>query len=1371
MLIAALMRCICSILYLLCASTAFAQSDERPPLASPSNLHPSGQSALTPSREIDERETIIVRHSSPAILEDASLSIGRSATTKLSEQGLDVNANTLRKKATALRVRLDEEHRQFVRASERDENLRAHLRQSRVSHVKNIINASIIENAPHGTLGRLRSLGYKVESALTITASLATSVPAIGASQVWSETRDSDGNPITGRGVRVGVIDTGIDYTHPDFGSCSKDQFLAGACLRVKGGYDWVSNDRDPNDENLHGTHVASIIGANGTVKGVAPDVSLYSLRVLDAWGSGSSANVIRALEWATDPNDDGDFSDHLDVINLSLGSSFGTADTADSIATDNAVAAGIIVIAASGNSGPDAGSIGSPGAARQAITVGASLLNGTVADFSSRGPVHSGNAIISKPDLVAPGVSICAALRSGVSRPMCGDEAHTALSGTSMATPHIAGVAALIKQARPSISPTEVKTLLKATAKPLRDAVGAILSPYEQGAGVVAAMPAVQYALSAKLPPVAALVTGGTFYDDSVPIIGSADGSDFEEYRLSLIAPDGTEQTIATGTSPIRDTQFLSLDVGALPSGDYTLKLVVLADKQEAQTRSGITIRHLAISAPLSPREAPHGERVVHGNSGTIDILGRVNGRGLRNFSLTVCWDFAHESGCAPDAVTLNPDALVPISQGTLASIDISKIPFQRRGLYTVRLTANYEQRSSESVEEEFYLDPFMLRDYAPKLRCDQDTPCEDIGHQPLLADINGDGIPETIYSLSRHLHVVDRNGAPLPGWPKATDYSLLTPPSVGDLNGDGALEIIVQGYDYVSSSRVRGAIYAFAADGTPLPGWPSRFDENPSSMRRYVGDFLTVMDIDEDNAAEVLLSPFECLSFNASPCLTWTPPDISAVPENYRMFGGLAVGDLDNDGDKEIVSTLTNWSRWVRTGEEKSLVLVQDSTGTILSSTAVDSLIPTGPVITDVDGDGVKEFATYDRSNVTGRVSVVVRDITGSPLPGWTVNVPNLILGDIAFAASLIAADLDSNGSSEIAFQSDVDTHVVFYTQGQATARKPADYRLSGYGSLVAANIDSDAAPELLFVSRFYPHSFSSKDTALDPRVGLLALVAINDSLTVEHGFPILVPSSSGYLFPLAIGDIDGDRENEIVYPTTGEIVAFRTGGCSNATEAWPLERASQHRHASVTSSVELCSTGSKIFEECSRHSDHDLIDDCQDQCPLTSRLRPHPICGCSLDQSDPDKDGAPTCVDLCPQDPLKREPGACGCSKPETDANQDGVIDCGTVTGGFPRPTTKPRIVRRRPRYLKVFAPLTSGASEGSREVAICLKRRGARARCRATPSGTTVFKPAAGSYTVYYTWIYSNGSSFKSPSIKTRVTDRSATRRPTVTPRRP
>jgi hypothetical protein len=1065
----------------------------------------------------------------------------------------------------------------------------------------------------------------------------------------------------------------------------------------------------------------------------------------------------VRAIEWATDPNNDGDFSDHLDVINLSLGSSMGNADTADSLAADNASAAGVIVVAAAGNTGPDAETIGSPGAARQAITVGASSLNDTVAEFSSRGPVRSGDTVISKPDLVAPGVSICAALRAGASRATCGDANHAALSGTSMAAPHIAGVAALLKQARPSMSPVEAKVLLKATARSLRNSSGEALSPYEQGAGVVAALPAVQYAIADKLPPVATLATSGTLYSDSVSIVGSAEGSDFERYELFLIPSTGaTEQPIGSGAAPVRDAELAVLNVAALPSGDYTLKLVVHADNQVAQTTSAVSVRHVAIEAPLAPRGAPIGARVVHGSSNTIEVIGRVNGQTLKEYSLTVCWSFADEAGCAPQAITLNPNNSVPIMRGPLGTIDITKVPVLRRGLYAVRLTANYSEWPSESVSQEFYLDPFMLRDYAPALRCDQNAPCEYIGQQPLLADVTNDGIPETIYTLSRYLHVVNGDGAPLPGWPKATDHALLTPPSVGDLDGDGSVDILVQGYDYLSNSRVRGAIYAFSTNGVPLSGWPSRFDVNPSLMRRYLGDFLSVADIDGDSKAEVLLSPFECLSSNGAPCSSWTPPPLSTVPEGFRMFGGLAVGDLDNDGDNEVVSTLTDWARWIQTGEEKSLVLVQDSSGTVISSTSVNSLIPTGPLITDVDGDGIREIATYDRSNVTDRVSIVIRDITGAPLPGWTARVPNLIFGDIAFAASFIAADIDANGSTEIAFQSDIDTHVIFYGPGQASVRKPSDYRLSGYGSLVAANIDSDSAPELLFVSRYYPHSFSLTDSARDPRLGLLALVALNESLTLEKGFPILVPNSSGYLYPLAIGDIDGDNENEIAYPTIGEMIAFRTGGCANTTEPWPNERATPGRHA-VTSSIELCSAGSSLFGECSRHSDQDMIDDCQDQCPLTNRLQPHPLCGCSPDETDQDNDGVPNCVDLCPSDPLKQEPGVCGCFNPESDVDKDGTVDCGAALHSFSRPTTKPRIVRKRARYLKVRVPLSGGQSEGSTKVEVCLAKRGARPRCRTTTNGTAIFKPSPGSYTVYYRWLYSNGTSFQSPSRRTNISD--------------
>jgi hypothetical protein len=251
----------------------------------------------------------------------------------------------------------------------------------------------------------------------------------------------------TGRNVVVAVIDTGIDATHPA---------LAG---KVIGGYDFFNNDPDPADDHQHGTHVAGIIAATSSeVMGVAPGVSLLAYKVLDREGHGVMSNVIAALERAMDPNQDGDTSDRADIANLSLGS-VGHPNDPVSRAVDRAVAAGMVVCAAAGNEGANH-RIGSPAGATGAITVGASSIReGTLgmAYFSSRGP-STGNGAI-KPDLVGPGVMVLSTVPGGQFRP---------LSGTSMATPYVAGLAALLLELHPDWTPARIKSALVATALPL---------------------------------------------------------------------------------------------------------------------------------------------------------------------------------------------------------------------------------------------------------------------------------------------------------------------------------------------------------------------------------------------------------------------------------------------------------------------------------------------------------------------------------------------------------------------------------------------------------------------------------------------------------------------------------------------------------------------------------------------------------------------------------------------------------------------------------------------------------------------------------------------------------------------------------------
>ncbi|MDQ0350380.1 minor extracellular serine protease Vpr [Alkalibacillus filiformis] len=192
------------------------------------------------------------------------------------------------------------------------------------------------------------------------------SAPHIGADQAWDELG------YTGEGVTVAVIDTGVDYTHPD---------LEHAFGEYKG-WDFVDNNDDPQEtptddprgaSTNHGSHVAGTVAANGLIKGVAPDASLLAYRVLGPGGSGTTDNVIAGIEQA--------IIDGADVMNLSLGNTSNDPDFATSLALDTAMADGVVAVASNGNSGPADWTVGSPGTSRDAISVGATQLPYTLFD------------------------------------------------------------------------------------------------------------------------------------------------------------------------------------------------------------------------------------------------------------------------------------------------------------------------------------------------------------------------------------------------------------------------------------------------------------------------------------------------------------------------------------------------------------------------------------------------------------------------------------------------------------------------------------------------------------------------------------------------------------------------------------------------------------------------------------------------------------------------------------------------------------------------------------------------------------------------------------------------------------------------------
>jgi len=296
---------------------------------------------------------------------------------------------------------------------------------------------------------------------------LSDSVNQINAPDVWAQN-------ITGQNITVAVIDTGVDYTHPDLGNCTQ---INSSC-RVRGGYDYYNNDPDPQDDHSHGTHCAGIIAANGAIKGVAPDAKLLAYKVCDSSGNMCpDSAIISAIDAA--------ITEGAQIISISLAGyanpndGVGAVEYALNLANDFGVASTV----AAGNHGPGTGSLEAPSHAEKTISVG--KTNGvSMSSDSGRGPAAFGRA---KPDLVAPGATIystCPVNRGS----------YCTKSGTSMATPHVAGTIALLLQQNPNLTTDEIKKTIKQTATDINAHV------FSQGAGQINALNAINQKINASI-------------------------------------------------------------------------------------------------------------------------------------------------------------------------------------------------------------------------------------------------------------------------------------------------------------------------------------------------------------------------------------------------------------------------------------------------------------------------------------------------------------------------------------------------------------------------------------------------------------------------------------------------------------------------------------------------------------------------------------------------------------------------------------------------------------------------------------------------------------------------------------------------------
>lgn len=290
----------------------------------------------------------------------------------------------------------------------------------------------------------------------------------------------SDTQGLTGEGITIAILDTGIapmlDFTSPQ--------------NRILAFKDFVNNNKEPYDDNGHGTHVTGICAGNGSLSsgkycGMAPMANIVSVKTLNNTGKGNSTDVLAGIQWVLDNKD----KYNIRIVNLSIGTNNTSENDPLVKAAERLWDSGIVITTAAGNNGPSPCTISSPGISRKIITVGSSddhtavrIFDDTLVNFSGRGPTAQ---CVIKPDVVAPGTNIVSCLtptpysENGSAAKRI-DTYYQSLSGTSMSTPIVTGAIALLLQKHPELKPDDIKYMLKLSCTDLK------YPPNQQGWGLI---------------------------------------------------------------------------------------------------------------------------------------------------------------------------------------------------------------------------------------------------------------------------------------------------------------------------------------------------------------------------------------------------------------------------------------------------------------------------------------------------------------------------------------------------------------------------------------------------------------------------------------------------------------------------------------------------------------------------------------------------------------------------------------------------------------------------------------------------------------------------------------------------------------------
>lgn len=891
----------------------------------------------------------------------------------------------------------------------------------------------------------------------------------------------------------VAVIDTGIDYFHPDLQenlwknrgevpANGIDDDQNGHVDDVHG-YDFVSRDSDPMDDHTHGTHVAGTIGAVGDnqrgVAGICWQVSLMAVKAFDEKGDGDLAGVVDAIRYA--------IVNGARVINASWGGDSRSRALEEAIAEANSK--GVLVVAAMGNEKTD--SFFYPAAYPDVMGVVASDPKDQRAMFSNFGYYA---------DVAAPGENIFSTIPNN---------GYDYLSGTSMAAPHVSGLAALILSKRPEFTALQVANIIRNTVDP----IGA---DKPVGSGRINAFKAMQ--VNAPLPKVS--LTLPEVVQGKLPIHGSAAGSDFARYTLAYGKGEQPSEwtDFFTSDQPVESgVLFESLDTSVLDEGFYTIKLTGFnRDGHSASERVVFRVQNVHIAFPMQNDLLRAGE--------TYEIRGTVFG-GNRRYTLE-CGEGVEPTVWRDVGIILSGGGNEQVLGGVLAQWDTSQL--RPNQFYTLKLRATADGNLvGEHRVRLIYLDGQLKKGFPRYLPFTGDFPIED-WRDLKVADLDGDGKGELILvdhgNSDRHPAqlLVFRHTGEL-WWSKTLDsgepYSDI--PVVGDVDNDGRLEIFVD----VGDQR---QLYGFAFDGSPLAGkWPVKLDAP------RLGKVLA--DLDGDGFKELIgysndplvtsEGSHQLVVFNRTGDVVrkWNVTACTTTNDVPRIFP--AVANLDEDRDLEIVALSGCYNISAFKMEKEAP----------LWTAGVDGLLLSSPVIGDLNNDGTNEvvIAAASATSFT-QGGLYAFNAVGDRWSGWPVLV------DDSFTSTPALADMDGDGTLEVAVAS-AKTQVVhlLYNYGFPPDGWPVGPIDQSYinSSPVIGDVNGDGDVDIVMVSPgfWFLTALSGDTTNLGgikawSRSGRPVPLNANRSLSA-----LMMESSAGKAWlksaPPVLTDLDGDGKLDIV------------------------------------------------------------------------------------------------------------------------------------------------------------------------------------------------------------------------------------------------